>query len=239
MSNPYESQKLLDEYLLFHYGTLEEIAAPLAIPEVALHFPVRSAALVPGGGADALDLGCSVGRSTFELSKRFRRVLGIDSSSAFIAAAEEIRTRGAREYHRLDEAHRRTPLAATLPAGAAPEHTAFQSGDAMDLPADLGPFDAVHAANLICRLADPARLLSRLPGLIRPGGHLVLTTPCTWLGEFTPPERWPDIPTLGWLSAQLDPAFALQESRDLPFLIRETARKFQFALAQASIWLRH
>lgn len=188
--------------------------------------------------ARALDLGCAVGRSAFELSAFCDEVVGIDYSQAFIAAASQLRDEGAVPYERLDEGHLRTALVARRPAGARPQRVVFEQGDAGDLRADLGDFDLVHAANLICRLPDPARLLQRLPLLVRPGGTLVLTTPCTWLGEFTAPMNWPAGPTLDWLRLHLDPAFALESVRDQPFLIRETARKFQWSLAQASVWTR-
>ena len=55
----------------------------------------------------------------------------------------------------------------------------------MNLRNDLGSFDLVHAANLLCRLTDPEKLLARLPQLVRSGGQLLLATPCTWLEEFT------------------------------------------------------
>ena len=63
-------------------------------------------------------------------------------------------------------------------------------GDATDLPGDLGSFDVVLAANLICRLAEPALFLQRLPGLVNPGGQLLMTTPFTWLADFTLPSKW-------------------------------------------------
>ncbi len=108
----------------------------------------------------------------------------------------------------------------------------------MALRQDLGKFDLVHAANLICRLREPRQLLDRLPDLIDSGGELVLTTPCTWLGEFTPPENWPTGRTIDWLEDELAGAFALQRTQDLPFLIREHARKFQWSVAQGSLWRR-
>jgi SAM-dependent methyltransferase len=109
----------------------------------------------------------------------------------------------------------------------------------MDLPADLGSFDRVHAANLICRLPEPRRLLDRLPALVRPGGELVLATPCTWLEEFTPPENWPGGATFDWLQSMLAPAFSLLQQADEPFLIRETARKFQWTTSLVTVWRRH
>ena len=46
----------------------------------------------------ALDIGCSVGRSTFELSKRFNQVVGIDNSGAFIDASKKLKIYGKLDY---------------------------------------------------------------------------------------------------------------------------------------------
>ena len=108
----------------------------------------------------------------------------------------------------------------------------------MDLREDLGSFDRVLAANLLCRLRDPGRLLMRLPGLVKPGGELVLTTPCTWLEEFTPPGNWPPDGTFDWLKSELEGEFDLVAEQDEPFLIRETARKFQWTVAMLTRWRR-
>lgn len=61
----------------------------------------------------------------------------------------------------------------------------FKQGDACNLPTDLGTFDCILAGNLICRLRDPFAFLHRLPGLVAPGGILVITSPYTWLEQFT------------------------------------------------------
>ena len=108
----------------------------------------------------------------------------------------------------------------------------------MDLPLGLGKFDLLHAANLICRLTHPQRLLQRLPEMVTSGGTLILTTPCTWLEDFTPCEFWPAGSTLEWLKESLQPHFELEMTRDLPFIIREHARKYQLTVAQGSRWIR-
>ena len=238
--NPYETQKLRDEYLLFHFGTAEEILPYPAGPTEALGFAVRTVTeTLPATPVTcALDLGCAVGRSAFELSAFCESVTAIDFSGAFIAAARELQHHGTLDYLRLEEGNVSTPLVARLPAHARPDRVQFETGDATDLRPDLGSFDIVHAANLICRLPEPAKLLKRLPTLVNQGGTLVITTPCTWLGEFTPPEHWPKGPTLEWLKESLAPAFTLTRSLNMPFLIRETARKFQWTVAEASVWTR-
>ena len=63
-------------------------------------------------------------------------------------------------------------------------------GDACALRADLGDFDLVVAANLVCRLPNARPFLARLAQLVRRGGVLFLTTPFTWMEQFTPKENW-------------------------------------------------
>ena len=113
------------------------------------------------------------------------------------------------------------------------------------MPARCGPtsvlFDLVLMANLIDRLPDPARCLARLPSLIVSGGALVITSPYTWLEEYTPRDKWlvdEGMGTLAALKKILDPAFELRHTIDLPFLIREHRRKFQWSIAEASVWQR-
>ncbi len=239
MSDPYESDAVLNQYLLFHFGSPEEIAPPPGAPPKALDFPARTAALaVPKIAGRALDIGCAVGRSTFELSKTCDRVVGIDYSQSFIDAATRLSAGEKIPYRRHDEGNLTSDLVADLPASSRPENITFLQGDAMNLPPDLGAFDLVHAANLLCRLPEPRKFLARLPSLVAPGGRLLLATPCTWLPEYTPRENWPPGTTLDYLHEHLDPAFALESVDELPFLIREHSRKFQLSTSQVSIWKR-
>lgn len=243
MSAIYESDKILAEYLLFHFGSEEEILPcartwPAGMVE-SLDFAVRTAAHFSTESAQrGLDLGCAVGRSALEMAKNCAEVLGIDFSHAFIHAADALRLGQALPYQRREEGSVSTQLEARLPNGIDADRIRFQQGDAMDLPSDLGSFDRVHAANLLCRLTAPNLLLERLPDLVRPGGELVLATPCTWLEEFTPPENWPQHGTLEWLKTSLDPSFELIKETNEPFLIRETARKFQWTTSLVTVWRR-
>jgi putative 4-mercaptohistidine N1-methyltranferase len=249
--NIYESDKLLAEYLLFHYGTAEETLPYSFGPHSALHYAVRCVSECLDvsrlrSDSRALDLGCAVGRSSFELARHCPEVLGIDFSRNFITAASELQQRGELSYRRLDEGDLSTRLIARVPAGIDRSRLKFEVGDAMDLRDHLGAFDVVLMANLIDRLRVPQRCLERLPGLVNPGGQLIVTSPYTWLENFTPREHWLGgferdgraISTLEGLRAALAKDFQLKETRDLPFLIREHARKFQWSVAQASIWIR-
>ena len=74
----------------------------------------------------------------------------------------------------------------------------------------------------------------------------MITSPYTWMAEYTPRENWiggrmedgKPLRTLEGLRRCLEPDFELVESRDLPFLIREHARKFQWSVAEGTRWIR-
>lgn len=239
MSEVYESERYVGEYLLFHYGSAEEILTWPGGPKEALDFPLRTAGHFSDGQVErALDVGCAVGRSSLEMSRHADEVIGIDFSEAFISVAEKVRAGEEVRYERLEEAGMMTPLQVQLPEGVVPERVSYEVGDAMSLRENLGSFDRVHAANLVCRLPEPRRFLARLSDLVKSGGELILATPCTWLEEFTAKENWPKGSTAEWLENELGGDFELVSKADEPFLIRETARKFQWTVSMVTNWVR-
>lgn len=244
----YETKRLLSQYLLFHYGTAGEVIAEefgRMLGGAPADFPVRCVECFEREGlaadARALDLGCAVGRASFELARCCGSVLGIDFSEMFIQAARKLKEKGFLGYDRVDEGARSTSCTARAPDGIDRGRVEFERGDATRLPESLGAFDLVLAANLLCRLREPGRLLERLPDLVRAGGQLVITTPCTWLEEFTPRKNWlagEEKSTLETLQSALGAAFELERVSDLPFLIRDHRRRYEIGFAQASRWRR-
>ncbi len=248
--NVYETEKLRSEYLLFHYGSASEIAPPPG-SHAALDFAVHCVreclepAALPAKSR-ALDLGCAVGRSSFELARHCTEVVGVDFSRRFIETATRLQKSGVEDYERIDEGRLVTHLKAAVPQEIDRSRVQFEVGDAMNLRRDAGSFDVVLIANLIDRLTDPAACLSLLPSLVKPGGQLIITSPYTWLSDFTPFDNWLggflrdgiSVSTLRGLHDALDRFFDLKGARELPFLIREHARKFQWSVAQATIWRR-
>ena len=246
--NPYESPKLLAEYLLLHYGSAADVLGGMPGPAEAVGFPMRLVRELldttsQPANARALDLGCAVGGSSFELARTCGEVLGIDYSHTFIRAANELRKTGRHAFEKVTEGDLTEPAVAEIPPDIDRERVTFEQGDAMNLRANLENFDVVLAANLLCRLPEPMRLLERLPALVRSGGQLLLTTPFTWLEEFTPRANWlGGTPETGRsfeaLRRALEPAFVLEHRVELPFFIREHARKFQYGVALGTRWRR-
>jgi len=242
--NPYESDALENQYLLFHYGSAEDQLPYEFGPREALFFPVRCVAeFMPRIGriSRALDLGCAVGRSAFELSRWADEVIGIDLSSRFVAAAQEIQRSGTVRVQIIEEGAMVRVAEYYLDPTLPRERCAFMVGDALALPTELGKFQTVLAANLLDRVADPVELLKKLSQLVEPDGYLILASPYTWLKQFTPEAKWlasAELSTLERLQRELQQTFTLETAVDMPFLIREHARKFQWSVSQASLWRR-
>jgi len=249
--NYYETDRALSEYLLFHYGAAEQILPWPFGPREALHYPERcvremmdATRVEPAGRA--LDLGCAVGRSTFELARHCGDVIGIDYSDRFIAVASHLQRQGSITYGIVEEGDLTVPATAVVPAQIDRTRVAFEQGDAQRLRMDLGSFDVVLMANLIDRLGQPRLCLQRLPSLVKPGGQLILTSPYTWMDDYTKRNDWLGgverdgamVRTLDTLQRVLGSDFELELTRDLPFLIREHARKYQWSVAQGSRWVR-
>jgi putative 4-mercaptohistidine N1-methyltranferase len=240
--NIYETDLLLNQYLLFHYGTAEDQLPYSFGPEDALFYPSRCVTeFLPRIGhiSRALDLGCAVGRSTFELARWADEVIGIDLSSQFIAAAQAVQKAGEVGICILEEGQRSKVVTRRLDTEIDRSKCRFFVGDALRTAAELGTFDLILAANLIDRVSRPADLLSETKRLVRIGGYVILASPYTWLEEFTPREYWladAAANTLSRIQRLLEPELVLVATKDLPFLIREHARKFQWSVAQASVW---
>ncbi|HEX3988666.1 MAG TPA: putative 4-mercaptohistidine N1-methyltransferase [Verrucomicrobiae bacterium] len=240
--NYYDSERAASEYLLLHYGDPH----PWRLP-----FPARcvreclAASRVPKK-ARALDLGCAVGASSFELARLCAEVVSIDFSEQFIEIARDLQKRGARKFNYLEEGELTHSGRAVVPPKIDRNRVAFEVGDATALRDDLGKFDVVLMANLIDRVPSPRKLLGQLPALMNRGGQLIITSPYTWMTEYTPRSEWlggierggRKVETFPALKALLSPDFKLAERRDIPFAIREHARKYQLGIAEASAWLR-
>lgn len=247
----YESEQYLNEYLLFHYGEVADVLPWDFGPKEAVGFAARCVSDcielgAVGPEARALDLGCAVGRSSFELARYCAEVTGIDFSQSFIHAALEIRRHGHIHFDRIEEGVLTSRCVARVPPEIDRNRVHFEIGDALKLKSTVTEYDVVLAANLLCRLEDPIQLLLKFSQLVRPGGQLILVSPYSWNKDFTPFPKWLGgyehngrrFETFVTLTKFLESDFTLVRTRDLPFLIREHARKYQWSVSHGSVWLR-
>ena len=241
----YESDSLAAQYCDAHYGPEH-----FGVPNFSVTVAGICLELMKGRTmGHALDVGCAVGRGAFELARGgFERVTGLDFSTRFFRLATRMRDEGYLRYA-LPEEGEVTSFheigLKDLELDSVRDRVSFSQADACNIPEKFTGYDLVLAANLIDRLYSPRKFLSMILERMNPGGLLVITSPYTWLEEFTRKEEWlggyreagEPVWTLDGLREALSPHFRLLgEPRDVPFVIRETRRKFQHTVAELTAW---
>jgi 5-histidylcysteine sulfoxide synthase/putative 4-mercaptohistidine N1-methyltranferase len=241
----YEDDKMLSEYAEFHYGDsyFGVNNFPKTLAEIAIQ------ALGDKPAQKALDLGCAVGRASFELARHFDHVSGIDFSARLINLGVQLAEQGVIRYSIADEGdlrlYRERHLS-DLDLEQVRDKVEFLQGDACNLKPIFTGYDLVLAANLIDRLYEPALFLTTIHQRINQGGLLMITSPYTWLEEHTNKENWlggfkrdgENVSTLDGLKAMLSDHFNLVSEQQVPFVIRETSRKHQHTLSDVTIWVK-
>ena len=269
-SNVYETQSLVDQYLGLHYsscsGKKENIPFMMAhegLPAGTGRFPQRVAELLfqldgqhnKSYGASsttrALDLGCAVGGTSYTLATRYDEVVGIDFSQAFVDAANSMKGNEDIHFNIAMEADVHARVLACHEDGvdaAAKARTKFLQGDACNLDEkELGQFDSIVMANLICRLPRPMDCLDSLSRMVKPGGMVVMTTPFSWLEEFTNREQWmggyydestgEPVDSAATLLREMEArGFKRLYKEPIPLVIREHQRKYQYIVADETGW---
>jgi len=247
--NIYETDQMVSRYIDFHYGQ------PASPELVKGNFPVSCIeAVLPwlkGRKTDkALDIGCGAGRSSFELAKHFDFVQGLDLSVRAIEAPANLQATGRQRYICQDEGElklfREVLLSDFDGYEEIKDKIAFMQGDACNLVPKYDGYDLVFAGNLLDRLYDPQRFLEEIQNRINEGGLLVLASPYTWCEEHTPREKWlggfkagtgESFTTLEGIKTILEPSFTmLGEAINIPFLMRESSRKFQHGISELTVW---
>lgn len=243
--NPYETDLGVAQSLDSHYGD-----NPFEVPNVYAALAALAVRHQPKGGK-ALDMGCGVGRASFELARHFTQVDGVDYSARFIDVALSLAAQDRFRYALVQEGELPDYAEARLSSlGITREQIQrvhFSQGDACNLKPGYQGYDLVLVANLLDRLREPRRFLLEIVQRLNPGGVLVLASSYDWCDVYTPKAQWlggvrENGEALGTyqalqrlLAASCD---ELAPPLDLPCVIRETARKYQHSLSQVTVWRR-
>jgi len=128
----YESDAAVAQYCDAHYGPDK-----FGVPNFPAQLAQRCIAALAGGPRRrALDLGCAVGRASFELATRFDQVAGIDFSTRFIAIANRLKERGRFRYQLAEEGElisEQEVFLADLGLTTTAPRVAFYQGDVQQL----------------------------------------------------------------------------------------------------------
>jgi len=219
----YETDFLCEQYIRFHYANHETF--PTICGRKCLEV-MQKLKIPQTEYKTALDLGCALGQTAIFLSTKFESIIGIDYSKRFIEIANE----------RISSLQLK--------------NVSFLHGSALDLDSieNLPKENSlVFCGNLIDRLTKPQKFLNDIVNYVKKGGILILTSPYTWLDDFTPKENWIGgyikngeiVSTINGLENLLKENFDKYSVEDVHFLIPDYPPfSHQLTAAQMSVWIR-
>ena len=218
----YETDSLCEQYIRFHFASYETF--PTTCGKKCIEI-MEKLNINKNKYKNALDLGCAVGQTSFYLSDKFEIINGIDYSKRFIEIAKE-----------------RTNMLNL-------KNVNFFCGSVLELEKIDIPKNnvLVFCGNLIDRVENPYIFLKEICNYVEKGGVLILTSPYTWLENFTPKENWVGgyindgeiMSTIKGLEIALKDNFELNSFEDVEFLIPDTPPfMYQLTSAQMSVWIR-
>lgn len=244
--NIYESDNIVSQYIEFHYGEkyfdVDNFAKSCA--DICIEY------MKDRNHSKALDIGCATGRASFELARVFEYVDALDFSARLIQTPVNMQKTGIQRYIIQTEGDLKDYKEVSLKnlgLDNVSSKVNFMQADACNLPDKFNYYDLVFAGNLIDRLYNPKSFLKQITNRINKGGLLIIASPYTWLEDFTDKDKWlggfksengENYTSLDGLKENLLNNFNLIDTRNIPFVIRETSRKFQHTISEFSIWER-
>jgi 5-histidylcysteine sulfoxide synthase/putative 4-mercaptohistidine N1-methyltranferase len=193
-----------------------------------------------------LDLGCSVGRSSFELATHFSHVDAIDFTARLIQHAFGLQEQGESRYTIKAEGEIMAFKDINItdhPYNDVKHKVNFSQGDACNLKPRYSGYDLILCNNLLEQMYNPELFLTTIDQRLNAQGYLVLTSCYDWPDE-SANSKWlggvkvngENFTSLDGLKQLLDDRFELIETRDIPFVLKRSARQYQLNNSEMSVW---
>ncbi|MDP0496291.1 MAG: 5-histidylcysteine sulfoxide synthase [Verrucomicrobiota bacterium JB024] len=196
----------------------------------------------------AMELGCKVGRTAFELAVEFDSVLALDPTARTIRIGVEMTDKGYTQWEIPREGELvdfRQANLKDLGLDASRGKVEFMQADLSNMKDLYRGFDLIVVTNLLERSYNPAQFLKTVHERLNPGGLLVIACTNEWRESFTKKEHWiggykdatgENVSTRDGLAALLPRFRESREPVDVPFALRRSGRTWDHALSQVTFW---
>lgn len=193
-ASEFETQRQqMSSYGWCHYGDLDDQCSDTDAGSTAklLESMLEMTGSEPSGGpAAVLDVGCSVGRTTFELARHHGALaLGVDVNPGMLQTASRGLRSGVIDYPLkrvgLVYDERRIPVNFENH-----EDVDFWACDALDLPFLSNTFAGGLCLNTLDSVPSPVGLLQSLGRVLSEGAMVHFACPYDWSSAVTPVENW-------------------------------------------------
>ncbi|WP_269537766.1 5-histidylcysteine sulfoxide synthase [Cerasicoccus fimbriatus] len=197
----------------------------------------------------ALEIGCKVGRTTFELAAGFQKVLGLDPTARTIRIGVEMVDKGYTQWEIPSEGEivdfRQSHLK-DFGLDHVRDKVEFMQADLSNMKDLYRGYDLILINCLLERSYDPAKFLENVHERLNGDGLLVIASTNDWREEHTQKDKWlggfkdktgENQSTLDGIQLALGDHFAQAEAPiQVPQIIRRNARVFEHNLVEISFW---
>ncbi|MFH2058701.1 MAG: methyltransferase domain-containing protein [Pseudomonadota bacterium] len=243
----YNSKEMVSSYLWSHFCDL------FKDPDATKAYKIWSSSFKNAGGI-ALDIGCSVGRLSFEMSRTHDRVIGIDTSQSFIQKARQLLNRKRLDFDLIIEGRITQKRFIEFNNGWQYERIEFLVADAMALPFCKHFFSTIASINILEKVPDPLQHFIEINRVMaKTKAMFVFSDPFSWDKSVSSPDSWLSGKTQGkykgrgidniakiisGLDQIIDPPMTVIEQQDVPWTIRKTQNLWEYINSQMIIGIR-
>ena len=180
----YNSRGMLSSYLWSHFCDC------LNDPNATDAYRVWSSHVKENNGV-ALDIGCAVGRLSFEMSRAHSQVIGIDTSISFIRKARELLLTQKLDFDLIIEGNLTEKRSCDLDARWNYDRIEFLVADALALPFSRNHFTTVTSINLLEKVPVPLKHLMDINRVLTQENAMFLfSDPFSWDETVSNAELW-------------------------------------------------
>ncbi len=243
----YNSQAMLQSYLWSHYSEF------FNGPDATDAYKKWAAGFQPEDGW-AVDIGCSVGRLSFEMSRTHTRVVGVDTSTAFIREARKIAASRCLDFEMVVEGRIKKRRQSDLDPRFRYDAAEFIVADATALPFASDRFITAASVNILEKVPDPALHLAETDRVLdKHRATFLFSDPFTWDAAVSDPDLWLGGRNSGPFAGRgmdvlsrifegghgfFSPKFSIQEKGELLWKIRKTDHLWEYITSQFIIGKR-
>lgn len=179
----YENTQVVSSYLWSHYSDI------MLDPEANNAY--SKWAKMSAKADISLDIGCSVGRMTFEMAQKSKFTIGIDLSAPFIAMAKKLQKNGFLEFDLITEGELTIKKKITLPNNWNLSNIEFIVADALSLPFKKDIFSQSASLNVLDKVPKPIDHLKEINRVSKTSGsRLIFSDPFSWSTDCTEKRNW-------------------------------------------------
>jgi len=196
-----------------------------------------------------LDLGCSAGRCSFELSPYFKEVDSVDFSAQSILYSVQLQQGKTVRYALQKEGEIVDFKATNLTSVGLNENYQnihFKQGDASNLKAVFEDYDVIIAQQVLEQNYDPVQFLRTISGCLKEGGILILASAYDLNPEIQAEKRFAgkkvngeNLSGFDAVQQALSAQFVLVASENITKCSYHSARKFTVTLQHITLWQKN